>query len=33
MDEQNIDKGYHVRLYTNFAKRVNSTKRPSRDAD
>lgn len=32
MDEQNIDKGYHVRLYTNFAKRVNSTKRPSLDA-
>ena len=32
MDEQNIEKGYHVRLYTNFAKRVNSTKRPSLDA-
>lgn len=32
MDEQNIEKGYHVRLYTNFSKRINSTKRPDLNA-
>ena len=32
IEDQEIDKGYHVRLYTDFAKRVNSTKRPDLEA-